>query len=167
MVKKTPKTEEIRDKTVHIAFSESEKNKIRDYAKEGNTTISEFIRQAIYDKMRVIENPEKYQDITSSEQQLKEIQETQKKQMELQNLILERMNVVNGINETFEALKPLISKEKVKEICDTIISMLKVHKTLKIEKLMLLTGFDKKVVYDCIAVNEKLVINESEEVYIQ
>jgi hypothetical protein len=168
MVKKTPKIEgnenEIREQLVHIAFSASEKEKIKNLAKESNTTISEFIRQSIFDKILRIENPTAFN--VDNEERLREIENNQKKTLELQQLLLERIKIVNGINETMKALKPLVNKSEMKEICDTIVSMLRIHKSMKIEKLELLTSFKRKDIYDCISINPKLAINENEEVYI-
>lgn len=168
MVKKTPKIEnnknDLRENMIHIAFSNSEKERIKDYAKESDTTISEFIRQAISDKILRIENPEMFS--VNNEERMREIEVNQKKQLELSELLLKRIEIVNGINETMKALKPLVNKQDMKEICDTIISMLKIHESIKIDKLILLTSFQRKDIYDCIAINNKLAINENEEVYI-
>lgn len=168
MVNKTPKTdsEEIRDKMVHIAFTATEKESYKQHAKDAGETLSNFIRLAIEDKIRVIENPNMYKDLSSSEEQLREIKKLQEKQIQMQELLMERLKVVNGINETMEALKPFISKEEISEVCNTIISMLKVHKRLTIEKLTLLTHFGKGVIYDCISANKRLMINDKEEVFI-
>jgi len=48
----------IRKNFVHIAFTDSEKDEIKKHAKDINMTISEFCRQAIFEKIQKIKNPE-------------------------------------------------------------------------------------------------------------
>ncbi len=157
-----------RTNLVHLAFSENELKDIDKYRGKtsAHTTRTSFIRDAINEKIMRIENPEKFGRVSSNEEQLKEIKELQLKQLKLSKAIEERLSIVNGINETFKALKQSISKEEIAEYCKTIISMLKVHKKVKIQKLMLLTGYKQKIIYDCIAANDILEINDSEEVFI-
>lgn len=83
MVKKSENIEnEIRDKLVHMAFSEREKKMFKKYTKEGFMTLSEFIRQAMYDKIMRIDNPGKFGLINSNDniiiELIKEIKENLK-----------------------------------------------------------------------------------------
>jgi len=169
MVKKTPKTDsnEIRNKIVHIAFTESEKEKYKKYAKESNETLSNFIRLAIEDKVRIIENPEKYQDISYSEETLREIKETQKKQLELQQELISRINDMKVLKDTFNALKPLVNSEEIKKYCQKLVSALKLYKQVSFEQALTLVELeekDKYILHECIASNDKLEINENGEV---
>jgi len=166
MVKKSQKTEETRDKMVHIAFSPSEKKRIKHYAKESNTTLSEFIRQAIYDKIMRIDNPEKFGHVYN-EQRLKEIEENQKQQLKMQELLIERMRVFNGINETMEALKPTLSiKEKQKQ-CEAITTFVKHYKRITLSQLEKLTNYDRNIILECITLNTNLILNEEGEVFLK
>ncbi|MFX1267620.1 MAG: hypothetical protein ACFFAK_06645, partial [Promethearchaeota archaeon] len=102
-----------RDKLVHLAFSESEKQQVIDSAEELNMTISEFCRQAIFEKIRRKEHPEQFnQGINQLNENLIEnlilkMNDMNKKQ----DLILEKTNIVNEMNKLLEKIALYSKKE--------------------------------------------------------
>jgi len=170
MVKKTPKAEnnEIRDNVIHIAFTIEEKEQIRNYAKESNTTISEFIRQSVFDKILRIENPSKFGNVSSFEDQFKEIKELQLKQIKLEELSFERIKNLNGVKESLKELAPLVNEQELKKHANTIISLLKTHKSLSIDKIELLLNLDKDMIIQaCSLISSKVDLTNNREVILK
>ena len=170
MVKKTPKAEnnEIRDNVIHIAFTIEEKEQIRNYAKESNTTISEFIRQSVFDKILRIENPSKFGNVSSFEDQFKEIKELQLKQIKLEELNLERIKNLNGIKESLIELKPLVNEKELKNNSQAIFSLLKFHKSLSLDKIEQLLNLDKTIIVQSVSLlSDKIDLTNTGEVILK
>ena len=142
---------EKRDKIRHIAFTESETSKISEYAKHYNMTSSEFIRQAINDKIRNIENPETSK-LDNKPDLFKEFITEQKELNErfdkLENLITTRLTTINGIKNGYKSLTELISdgtyKENLTLKADKIYSLMENKKGYTPKELNKITGFDLK-----------------------
>jgi len=169
MVKKSPKKEnEIKDKIIHIAFSKEEKEQIKKYSKESNTTLSEFIRQAVYDKILRIENPSKFGNVSSFEDQFKEIKELQLKQIKLEELNLERIKNLNGIKESLIELKPLVNEKELKNNSQAIFSLLKFHKSLSLDKIEQLLNLDKTIIVQSVSLlSDKIDLTNTGEVILK
>lgn len=143
---------EIRDKMVHIAFTKSEKEEIKKYAE--NMTSSEFIRQAIRDKIMRIENPELFQERISSDldnKQLTKLLEMTNESSEKINLILEKFDTIVQIENTLKVLGSMVERPVIEQKQKVIIELLKTHDSLKPKKLMELSGFSKEEIYDIIS----------------
>lgn len=157
---------EIRNKTVHIAFSEMELSKIDKYCMYGElklTTRTEFIRQAIFDKIRNKEHP---QNTTSSVSNVKAIEkldyliELQETDLEISKLIKQKFTTINGIKNGYKSLKELISdktfKENFKLKADKIQSVMKeANKPLNPKMIESKTDFDLKSIHLILTQMEK------------
>ena len=139
---------EKRDKIRHVAFTESETNKISEYAKHYNMTSSEFIRQAINDKIRLIENPEPFNTFSNpdfSDQIIK----SQEFILEELKLMKQKFTTINGIRNGYKSLTEIISdstyKENLKLKADKIKEVMKEsNKGFTPKELNTITGFDLK-----------------------
>ena len=148
------KMSEKRDKTVHIAFTENELEEIDKYRKEFNTTRSNFIRNAITEKIRSIKNPNIYNGIGSINQELLEkLLRNQEKQENYSKIISKKVEILDKIlaNLTLlrEERKNLVKEEQI------IIKLLKDHKKLKPLKIIELSKLPSNIVYDVIS-NDKI-----------
>ncbi len=103
-----------------MAFSENEVSQIDKYCKQDKiklTSRTEFIRQAIFDKIRRIENPESYNhiskkfDVDQISEFLKEIKSSNEQQKE----ILKRLIVVDKIQSNFKVLKEMAKQPELEE----------------------------------------------------
>ncbi|HEC40052.1 hypothetical protein LCGC14_1175000 [marine sediment metagenome] len=103
----------VRDKIVHIAFSEDEKNEIKDFADISGTTSSEWIRQSIRERIRRIKNPESNQSQYSPEL-LKKISADTQKILELQREKENRIEIYENLLETSEAIQDEYKRLKEK-----------------------------------------------------
>ncbi|MFW9879769.1 MAG: ribbon-helix-helix protein, CopG family [Candidatus Thorarchaeota archaeon] len=127
-----PESENPREKIIHIAVTEEKKEKLIKLVKKSNTTISEFIRQAIDDKIRRIENPNTYTSEMNLEvNYLERILEKQKSLEKRNELILERLDTYNQIVNTLTLLKPKVNNLYLKEKMEKIKDTLKVYGELK------------------------------------
>lgn len=153
-----------RKKLVHLAFSENELNEIDKIRKQLKTTRTEFIRQAINDKIMRIENPEAFKEIVTIDvdnKQLKEILEMTSESSEKIDILLEKFDTINKIKNTLSTLNLMINRPALQEKELVIIELLKKHKELKPNKIMELTGFTIEEIYDIISNGEifKTTIN--------
>jgi len=163
---------DIRNKTIHIAFSENEVSQIDKYCKHDKiklTSRTEFIRQAIFDKIRRIENPEdnnrisKKFDVDQISEFLKEI----KASNEQQEAILKRLIIVDQIQSNFKVLKNMAKQPELEENEKIVIDLLIEHKKLKPLKIMKLSGLSSHKVYDIISNDNVFSINMNGEVVLK
>jgi len=151
---------EKRDKIRHIAFTESESSKISEYAKDYGMTSSEFIRQAINDKIRSIEYPEVAKNGNNPEisNQLIKSQELILEEMKLMNA---KMTTINGIRNGYKFLTEIISdttyKENLTLKADKIKEVMKANdKAFTPKELNTITGFDLKSIDLALTSNQDL-----------
>ncbi len=145
---------EKRDKIVHIAFTENEIKEIDKYRKEFNTTRSNFIRNAITEKIRSIKNPNIYNGIGSINKEiLEKLLRNQEKQENYSKIISKKVETLDKILVNLALLKEerknLVKEEQI------IIKLLKDHEKLKPLKLIELSELPSNVVYDVIS-NDKM-----------
>ena len=147
---------EKRDKFVHIAFTENELKEIDKYRKEFNTTRSNFIRNAIIEKIRRIKNPNIYNEIglgSINQKLLEKLLRNQERQEKYSKIISKKVEVLDKILTNLALLreerKNLVKEEQI------IINLLKDHKKLKPLKLIELSKLPSNIVYDVIS-NDKL-----------
>ena len=152
-----PKSKKPKDEMIHFAYTKEEKNKLEDFAKKSNTSISEFIRQAILDKIRRIENPDLYNPgINFNKEFLEKILKNQKLLDERNQLILERLDTYAQIVNTLKLLKPNINNQYLKEKMEKMRNVLKTYEELKPKKLEELTGFNGNTIKDILAYYDEI-----------
>lgn len=141
---------EKRDKVKHIAFTESETKNIKKYSDYYNMTDSEFIRQAINDKILRIEKPESFTTSSVSNQDFSnQMIKYQESILEELKLMKKKFNTINGIKKDYKSLSSLISegtlKENLKLKTDKIKDVMKTHdKAFTPKELKDITGLDLK-----------------------
>lgn len=172
ITKKNLDQKDIRNKTIHIAFSENEVSQIDKYCKHDKiklTSRTEFIRQAIFDKIRRIENPQAYNqirktfDIDQISEFLKEIKTSNDQQKE----ILKRLEIVDQIQNNFKVLKNMADQPEIEKNEKLIIALLIEHKKLKPLKIMKESKLSSNKVYDVISNDNVFSINMNGEVVLK
>ncbi len=145
------KEAKVRNKIVHIAFTEGEKDIIKEYADNSDMTASEFIRQAIRDKIRRIDNPEQIsnQPVITSEILLK-ISKNTDKLLELQQEKEREKEIIKNLLQTSDALQNeyhrLMEKGLMSELTEetnTIQNLLRGHKSLSPNQIIDMTNIEK------------------------
>ncbi|HDZ16647.1 hypothetical protein LCGC14_0666470 [marine sediment metagenome] len=136
----------------HVSISENEKKQVKKYAKADNTTISEFIRQAIFDKIGRIENPE-IEKLNSKDDTLilKEISKLDKKFSGMEKILRERLSNGKVIKSTLEEIKSRVNHEKMEYEKQQIIEALKKHGSMRPKELNELTGIEVHAIYKIIS----------------
>ena len=163
---------DIRSKTIHIAFSENEVSQIDKYCKHDKvklTSRTEFIRQALFDKIRRIENPEVYNQISKSfdVDQISEFLKEIKASNEQQKAILKRLIIVDQIQTNFKVLKEMGKQPEIEVNEKIVIDLLTEHKKLKPLKIMKLSGLSSHKIYDVISNDNVFSINITGEVVLK
>ena len=127
------KEKKIRNKIVHIAFTQHEKEEIKDFASDSNMTASEFIRDAIREKIKRIKNPEimNQGSIQFNPELLLKISKDTQKLVELNEEKEKRENAIKNILETSEAIQEEYKRLKEKGLMADL-----EKETIKIRKLL-------------------------------
>lgn len=131
-MKKLPKknnnqTKKYLYKFIQFTVSEEKKKEIEVYSeKSGEKTISEFIRQAIDEKIiRIDRGQSSYQNDSEILQKIENALDLKflDQNKKLNSILeLERLNheIYKDLNERFELIQDLVDKEKYKDITDTV-----------------------------------------------
>jgi hypothetical protein len=138
---------------IQVTLSESDKKKIMDIAEECHKTASEFMRDATFDKIKRIKNPELSNSVsvqTLSPEIIAQIISKQNETIELQKLLLEKSQLMDDMNKTLEFIQEH-SNLGLKSEKDEIINLLKAHKTMNIKQIIENTGFEKDVVFQIVS----------------
>jgi len=147
-----------RDKLVHLAFSESEKQQVKDSAEELSMTISEFCRQAIFEKIRRMKNPEIITQGNTSQLNAKLLDNLMLKMKDMaktQDLILEKTDNINEMNKLLEKIALYSEKQDFVKEKAMIINLLKSHSSLTQKQLINMTNLNKVVVFKVISLLRK------------
>ena len=138
---------------IQVSLSQEEKEKIDDIAKKRHTSMSNFCRIAIFDYVRKLENPELFQGSSNIQFNpiiLEQLTQNTKKIMELQELTLERKNILNFMNNSLTVIKKFSLKadSNTKNI---IINLFKAHDTLNPKEIIDKTNLDREVVFSVLS----------------
>ena len=155
MVKTNFKDEkDLRNKTIHLAFSENELNEIDKHVGKNSTTRTAFIRDAIWRKITLKTSEQSTSQFSDSNSDLifEYLEEIKKD--------IKRMNITKEIQGIFSTLKMMSGENKASKNMEIVDKVLKEHDgKLKITKLMSETGLNG-LVYDVLAYYpEKYKIN--------
>ncbi|MHA1488538.1 MAG: DUF6290 family protein [Promethearchaeota archaeon] len=150
-----------RNKFIKFGVSADEKESFQKHAKESKMSVSEFIRQSIFEKIRRIENPERFSQSISQINPLilESLSKDMKKQIELQELILKRQNQFDEITKTLELIQIYSKGRDLKHETDIIDNLFEAHKSLSQQQIMEKTGFDKDIVWAIVSNQERYRLN--------
>lgn len=134
---------------IQIYVPEKKKEEIESVANDLETSISEFIRQAINKEIRRIKYPEKFQPTNQQINPLilEQISKNTKKNLELSELMAQRQNKFDGLMESFDLIQLYITPEELDALKDDIKeirNMLTAHKALNIKEIVEKTGIMNK-----------------------
>ena len=135
---------------IRFAVLQSEKNQIQDSAKKLNMTLSEFCRQAIFEKIRRKEHPEMFNQGNTSQLDAKFLENILLKMSDMtkkQDLILEKTNIMNEMNKLLEKIALYSEKQDFVKEKATIVNLLKSHSSLTQKQLIEMTNLNKDVVF--------------------
>ena len=134
----------------HVAFTPSEVDKIKQYSDHYNMTDSEFIRQAINDKILRIENPESFNK-ANNEELTRQLLKNQELMIREQKLMKDKLSAVNNIRNGVKSISSLLSDGTLKENLDLkkekLLNTMKAYnKSHTPKELESLTNIDVKTV---------------------
>lgn len=160
-----------RTKNTHIAFTPQEKDDLAKYAKEMNCTKSEFIRQAIFDKIMRIENPKLFENktINHSNEYLKKELQIIKNKFETLNLIEEKLEKIEKIILTHDKIDDIKQLERIIYLQQVIEQMIYHLGSLTIKQIKELTNniYSYKIIKKCVENSDKLKINDKKIIIIK
>lgn len=140
---------EKQDSFIRFGVTEGQKKKIESYAKDFNKSLSDFIRDAIFDKIRRFEHPEQFYQGNMNQMNpaiLEQLTLNTKKILELQEQTNQRIKIAEDIENTRLLIKQEYEKLREKGLiddfskeADIIIDLLKGHKSLTPEQIEKMT----------------------------
>lgn len=146
---------------IQVSLSKEEKKIIKEFAKKRHTSASNIMREAIFDFIRRIKNPEMFNQTANLQLNpmvLEQMAKNTQKIIELQELTLEKMNVINEMKKTISIIKKFSIKSDI-NTRDTILNLFKAHKTLNPKEIIEKTNLDKEIVFSIVSelLNEDLI----------
>ncbi len=164
MMKMAKKSNEKKYKYKFIQFSVSDelKEDIDKYTKKSTfTTVSDFIRNAVEEKIRSLKNPEQSQSKTNQitpiilEKYLKNSQNFNL----LEEKLLDKMKIFDDMKADLELLKKFSFKQGLVKETETIINLLKAHKSLSQKQIIEKTDLDKDTVFQVLSNDNRFKLN--------
>jgi len=156
-----------RDKLIHLAFSQNELEDIDKHVKQANTSRTEFIRQAIQDKIMKINNPELFNVVNSNTSDFSEFLREIKTSNKQQKIILEKLSIVKQIQDNFSLLKSMSKQPEIDLNEKIIIKLIREHGPLKPLEIMDLGDLRSHKVYDVISNDQVFSININGKVILK
>lgn len=157
MTNKNQKSKETRI-FIQVSLSKEEKDKIQKLAKEKHTTASNFCREAIFENIRRIENPNMFNNQSNMQFNpiiLEQLTQNTKKIIELQELTLEKTSIFNEMNKTLDLIQQYSIKTDLKKEKLTVINLFKSHKSLTPKEIIDKTNFNQEIVFTIISELQK------------
>ena len=143
---------EKQDSFIRFGVTEDQKKKIESFAKEFNKSLSDFIRDAIFDKIRRFEHPEQFSQGNISQMNsaiLEQLTLNTKKILELQEKTNEKIEIAEDIENTILIIKEQYDKLKVKGLIndfskesEIIEVLLKNHNSLTPDKISKISNLE-------------------------
>ena len=119
-------TKQKRDKRFNMVFFQKEYDSIEKYAEESNLTVSEFVREAIRNKIRTIENPQYYNGIVKTvkngqtKAEAKQEARTQDIKAEIGNLYAKVSQDMKNLKEISKRTRKRVTQSDIDLISSTI-----------------------------------------------
>ena len=147
---------------IQFSVSEDLRKDIEVYTEKSPfNTISDFVRNAIEEKIRKLKNPKQSQSKTREvnpaimEQYLKNSQ----KYNNLEEKILERMRIFDEMKADLELIKKYSLKQGLNPETDKIMNLLKAHKSLTIKQIIDKTNYDKDLIFQIVSNDKRFKLN--------
>jgi len=149
-------------KFIQFTVSEGLRKDIEVFTEKSTfTTISDFVRNAVEEKIRKLKNPEQLQskilevNPAIMEQYLKNSQ----KYNSLEEKILERMKIFDEMKADLDLIKKYSLKQGLTSETTKIMNLLKAHKSLTIKQIIDKTNFDKDLIFQIVSNDKKFKLN--------
>lgn len=136
----------------HVSISESEKEQVRKIAKESNMSISEFIRQSVFDKISRIENPDIENNSSNDDSLILEyLRNNDKRLSAMEKLLRERLTNGKVIKNSLEEIKIRMNNKTVEILKRKVIAILKEHGKLRPKEISEIMGVEVHEIYKVIS----------------
>lgn len=124
--------------------------------------MSDFCRVAIFNHIRRLKNPEVFNQQINAQINpilIEQLMNNTKKIIELQELTLERTNIMNEMNQTLGLIKRYSTQKGLEKEKMVIIDLFKAHNSLSKQEIIDKTDFDKTIVLSIVSdLNEEKII---------
>ena len=153
--------EDKRTRKFNIAFYPDEYEEVKKYAKAKRKSVSEFIREAIEERIRRIDNPDYYNGVVKqvrngiNKVEAKQDQHQKVMKGDLGRLYAKVSEDMKELKDISEMKRKVITESDLILATSTIRELVKEHGVLGIGEIQQSTGFDKKTITSVLS-NSKL-----------
>lgn len=148
---------------IQFTVSDNLRKEIEEWTEKSTfTTISDFIRNAVEEKIRLLKNPEV--ELSKSRNQidsvlLNKILEKVEKSETLNKKLLEQMKEYEYMRKDLEQIKKFSIKQDLTQETEHIINLLKAHKSLTQKQIIEKTNLNKEIVFQIVSTDERIKLN--------
>ena len=151
-----------RNKPVQLYVTQNEKKKIEEVSNNFKMTISEFVRQAIFDKINRIENPKvftQYNKELIDNSLVKDLNKKIELIDEKLNLFNERTSVINEMKSQLNKIRNLSGSQSFAKKTDIILNLLKSNTSFTRIQLLDQSKISEDILIQIIAnlIEEKII----------
>ena len=136
----------------HLSITPKEKLRIKEIAQTSNMSMSEFMRQAIFDKITRIENPDIKSTSTKDDTLILEyLKKHDSRLSKMENILRERVSNGKVIKSSLEEIKSRVNHARLDFEREVVIKALKRNVSLRPKELSEQTNIDKNDIYEIIS----------------
>ncbi len=164
MEKKEKKEKKYSYKFIQFSVSDDLKDDIDVWTgKSPFNTISDFVRNAVVEKIRNLKNPKLNQSNLKDSQinasMLEQLTKNTQKLILLQEKTLERSKIFDEMKADLERIKKFSIKQGLIQESEIIYNLLKAHKSLSQKQIIEKTNLDKDTVFQILSTDDRFKLN--------
>ncbi|MFX1256772.1 MAG: hypothetical protein ACFFAN_02855 [Promethearchaeota archaeon] len=136
---------------IQFSVSDAEKKEIEKFVEKSPVkTITDFVRQAVFEKIRNIKHPQLNSTNQSNSIDFKILIEKINKIGERQKIMQENLSIINQMDHRLALIQKYSAKNDLTNETKTVMSLFKSHKSLSIKEIIDLTKMDDEIIFSII-----------------
>lgn len=163
MAKKQTKERKYSYNYIQFTVSNDLRKDIEEWTEKSSfTTFSDFIRNAVEEKIRRLNNSELYQSKSINQINpaiFNQLLEQSQKSNSLQEKVLEKMRIIDEMRKDLVRIRKYSIQQDLTQETETIINLLKAHKTLSQKQIIEKTNLDKDTVFQIVSTDDRIKLN--------
>lgn len=164
MEQKDKKEKKYNYKFIQFSVSDDLKDDIEEWTEKSPfKTISDFVRNAVSEKIRTLKNPQSNQSNIKDSQinasVLEELTKNTQKLLLLQEKTLERSKIFDEMKADLERIKKFSIKQGLVDESEIIYNLLKAHQSLSQKQIIEKTNLDKDTIFQILSTDNRFKLN--------
>ncbi len=161
---KQKKEKKYRYKFIQFSVSDDLKNDIEEWTgKSSFNTISDFVRNAVVEKIRNLKNPKLNQSNLKDSQinasMLEQLTKNTQKLILLQEKTIDRSKIFDEMKADLERIKKFSIKQGLVQESEIIYNLLKAHQSLSQKQIIEKTNLEKDTIFQILSTDDRFKLN--------